>query len=135
MDILGSIQVSAGGMLAESQRMRAAAENIANADSVQSANGTGPYRAKQVFFRSVLNRQTGATEVQAATRTDTTSPLVPRYEPANPLADTRGFVQYPNVDTTLETLNMKEAQRSYEANMAAITTARDMAGRTLDMLK
>lgn len=135
MDILSSIQVSAGGMLAESQRMRVAAENIANADSVQGADGNGPYRAKQVFFRSALNRATGATEVKSSIKTDTTSPLRAQYEPANPLADARGFVQYPNVDTTIETLNMKEAQRSYEANMAAITTAQDMAGRTLDMLR
>lgn len=135
MDILGSMAVSAGGMRAESMRMKAAAENIANADSVQSANGSGPYRARQVMFTTALNRATGAYEVKAKMETDMKTPLRAEYQPGNPLADSKGYVQYPNVDSTMETLTMKEAQRSYEANLAAIQTAQDMAVKTLDLLR
>ena len=135
MDLMDSMAVSGGGMLAQSARMKAAAENLANADSVQTAGGQGPYRAKQVFFKSVLNRATGMTEVHAQVRSDVKTPLRAEYDPGNDLANKQGFVMYPNVDMTTESLNMKEAQRSYEANMAAINTAKDMAGRTLDMLR
>lgn len=135
MDMLQSMNVSAGGMFAQSQRMKVAAENIANADSVQATTGTGPYRAKQVSFASVLNRQTGMTEVKAKTSDDMTTPMRTQYNPGSDMADDKGFVTMPNVDSTMESINMKEAQRSYEANLAAITTAREMATRTLDMLR
>lgn len=137
MDFLTSMNVSAGGMYAQSARMKIASENIANADSVQSDDDGGqPYRAKQVYFQSVLNRQTGATEVRVAgVRRDEETPLKPVYQPGNKLANAQGYVMYPNVNSTLETINLKEAQRSYEANMNALTTARDMASRTLELLR
>lgn len=135
MDMLQSINVSAGGMFAQSMRMKVASENIANADSVQSTTGNGPYRAKQVSFESVLNRRTGMTEVRAKTGEDFKTDMKVVYNPTSDLADARGFVAMPNVDTTIESINMREAQRSYEANLSAITTAREMATRTLDMLR
>lgn len=137
MDLLNTMTISAGGMYAQSARMRVASENIANADSVQSDDGgSEPYRAKQIYFQSVLNRKTGATEVRVADiRRDEETPLRPVYQPGNKLANAQGYVMYPNVNGTLENINLKEAQRSYEANMSALTTARDMAGRTLDMLR
>lgn len=135
MDLMQSLKVSSSGMLGQSQRMKVAAENIANADSLQRADGEGPYRAKQVVFKSVLNRVSGLNELQASVQEDNISPLRPEYRPGHELADARGFVLLPNVDSTVESLNMREAQRSYEANMAAITTARDMMGRSLDMLR
>ncbi len=134
MDLLNSMQVSAGGMLAQSTRMKISAENIANADSIQSENGSGPYRAKQVYFSTVMDAQ-GQARVQASVREDTRTPMNAVYNPSSDLADARGFVLMPNVNTTQETMNMREAQRSYEANMAAITTAREMATRTLDLLR
>jgi flagellar basal-body rod protein FlgC len=135
MDMLQTMSVSAGGMFAQSQRMKVAAENIANADSMQAINGSGPYRAKQVTFQSVLNRATGMTEVKAKTSDDMVTPLRVVYSPGSDMADAKGFVSMPNVDTTIESINMKEAQRSYEANLSAITTAREMATRTLDMMR
>jgi flagellar basal-body rod protein FlgC len=136
MDFLTTMNVSAGGMAAQSTRMRVVAENLANANSVESADGSGPYRAKMVNFQSYMNPKTGATEVRVSGVTrDMASPLTPVYDPGNPLADEKGFVMHPNVDTTLESVNMREAQRSYEANMNALTTARDMASRTLDMMR
>jgi flagellar basal-body rod protein FlgC len=133
MDLLNSMSVSAGGMLAQSTRMKIAAENIANADSVQSESG-GPYRAKQVYFSTVVDKY-GTSRVQASVAPDTRTPMRAVYNPSSDLADARGFVLMPNVDTTIENMNMREAQRSYEANMAAITTAREMATRTLDLLR
>lgn len=135
MDFMQSMSVSGGGMLAQSQRMKVAAENIANADSVQSADGSGAYRAKQVTFTSFYNRATGATEVRYKVGQDNKTPMSMVYDPHSDMADSRGFVAHPNVDTTIENLNMREAQRSYEANLAAITTAKEMAGRTLDLLR
>ena len=135
MDMLQSINISAGGMFAQSQRMKVAAQNIANADSVQSSDGSGPYRAKQVTFRSMLNRETGMTEVKATTGNDMNTPMGNVYNPSSDMADDKGFVTMPNVDSTIENINMREAQRSYEANLSAITTAREMATRTLDMLR
>ncbi len=136
MDFLQSINVSAGGMYAQSQRMKVAAENIANADSVQRVGGSGAYRAKQVYFRSVLIQQNGQSEVQVSKVTDDTkTPMRQVYQPSHPLANAQGFVEMPNVDTTAENINMREAQRSYEANLAAISTAREMMGRTLDILR
>lgn len=134
MDIMNSMNISAGGMLAQSVRMKVAAENIANADSVQAENGTGPYRAKQVYFSTLVGRD-GASRVISRVAEDTKSPLNAVYNPASDLADARGFVMMPNVNTTTENMNMREAQRSYEANMAAISTAREMATRTLDLLR
>jgi len=136
MDLMQSMSISAGGMYAQSQRMKVAAENIANQDSVQDASGTGPYRAKLVTFRSVLERKSGLTGVEVKKISpDMATPLKSVYQPGSPLADSRGFVKMPNVDPTVENLNMREAQRSYEANMAALTTAREMATRTLDLLR
>lgn len=127
--------ISEAGMMAQSARMRVAAENLANMDSVQGADGKGPYRAKQVYFQSVMDKATGAMGVKATVKADTKTPLRAEYNPGSDMANAQGFVMMPNVDMTTENLNMKEAQRSYEANMAAVTAAKEMAGRTLDMLK
>ena len=134
-DLLNSMAISGAGMNAQSMRMKAAAENIANADSVQSADGSGPYRAKQVYFKTVLDKHTGMASVEATTKSDTKTPLEAVYDPGSDLANAQGFVMHPNVNVTIENLNMHEAQRSYEANLAAVAAAKDMAGRTLDMLR
>ncbi|PIZ31611.1 MAG: flagellar basal body rod protein FlgC [Alphaproteobacteria bacterium CG_4_10_14_0_8_um_filter_53_9] len=135
MDLMNIMDVSGKGLQAQSLRMRISAENIANADSVQSEEG-GPYLAKQVYFKSVLNRQTGLTEVQVAkVDRDTKTPPTYQYQPGHDLANEKGYVAYPNVNGTLESINMKEAQRSYEANLAALSTTREMMTRTLDLLR
>lgn len=136
MDLLNIMVVSGGGMNAQTTRMKIAAENLANENSVQSMDGSGPYRAKQVYFETVLNRQTGMNEVKVnRVANDMNTPLNQRYEPGHDMADGRGYVAYPNVNGTIESINMREAQRSYEANMAAMTTTREMVTRTLDMMR
>ncbi len=136
MDFFTTMNTSVGGMAAQTIRMKVASENIANADSVEGADGNGPYRAQQVTFKSVLNRKTGAMNVAVdKISPDTSTPLVPVFDPKNPLADAKGFVLHPNVDLTTETINMKEAQRSYEANMTSFSTARSMALRAIEALR
>jgi flagellar basal-body rod protein FlgC len=87
-----------------------------------------------VYFQTLVGRD-GTSRVVSRVAEDTRTPLNTVYNPSSDLADARGFVMMPNVNTTIENMNMREAQRSYEANMAAITTARDMATRTLDLLR
>lgn len=135
MDFLQSMSVSGQGMMAETVRMRVATENIANANSVMNAEGTGPYRAKQVYFKTVMDKASGMTSVRHEVRNDYTTPMQAVYNPKSELADARGFVMHPNVDVTIENLNLREAQRAYEANMAAIGITKDMAARTLDILR
>jgi flagellar basal-body rod protein FlgC len=134
MDLMNNMNISAGGMLAQSQRMKVAAENIANADSVQRDGREGPYRAKQVLFSTAVDTH-GNSRVTSRVTEDNRTPLNAVYNPSSDLADARGFVLMPNVNTTMESINMREASRSYEANMAAISTAREMATRTLDLLR
>lgn len=135
MDLLQSMQVSAGGMAAQSKRMRIITENIANADSVLTRDG-GPYRRQEIFFKAEVDKQTGLTNVVVdKVAKDTKTPLKAVYDPGHQLADEKGFVMYPNVNTVTENVNMREASRSYEANMSAIQTARDMMGRSLDLLR
>lgn len=135
MDLMKSIAVSASGMQAQSTRMRIISENIANADSVQSPNGEA-YRRQTVHFKDVLDRQTGMHKVQvSAVRRDTVTPLKMDYDPSHPLADENGFVAYPNVDSMVESVDMRQAQRAYEANMAAIESAKEMMTRSIDLLR
>lgn len=136
MDLMQSISVSAQGMAAQSQRMKMIAENIANADSIERDGGGGPYLRKEIYFKAEVDRATGLTNVVVdRIEEDNDTPLKAIYEPTHDLADENGFVMYPNVNTTIENVNMREASRSYEANMSAIETARDMMARSLDLLR
>lgn len=135
MDLMQSINVSVGGMYAQSQRMKVAAENIANADSVISESG-GAYRRQQLYFQSEVNKATGMTEVKVAkVAPDMKTPMNIVYEPGHDLADENGFVEYPNVTTQTESMDMRQASRMYEANMTAIESAREMMLRSIDMLR
>lgn len=135
MDLLRSIDISASGMAAQSRMMKVTAENIANADSVMTETGEA-YRKQQVFFKTEVDRATGMNKVVVAdVKPDTKTPFNYVYEPAHPLANEKGFVAYPNVNTFTENTNMRAAARSYEANMQAIEAAKSMASRSLDLLR
>ena len=130
-----SIQVSASGLRAESVRMRVIAENLANAQSVSRAPGGTPYRRKIVAFSAALDRASGATTVKVGGIGSDSSDFQKVYQPGSPAADASGYVLMPNVNMLLETADMKAAQRSYEANLNAITAARTLTMRTIDLLK
>ncbi|RMH41759.1 MAG: flagellar basal body rod protein FlgC [Alphaproteobacteria bacterium] len=136
MDPLKSvIAVSASGMRAQAARLRVVSENIANASSAPNTPGEDPYRRKLVTFGSHVDEATGASVVEVASIDKDLSDFVVRYEPSHPAADENGFVRYPNVNPLLEMSNMREASRSYEANMTMFENAREMRRQLIDLLK
>lgn len=135
MDFLKSIAMAAAGLRAQSGRMRVIAENVANADTTPNRPGEAPYRRKVVTFQHRMDRELGEKMVELGPIKRDRSAFKSRYEPGHPLANGEGFVQKPNVDSLIETLDMREAQRSYEANLNVITSTRRMLARTLEILR
>ena len=135
MDLQTSLQLSFAGMSAQSTRLRVIAENLANADSTAQTPGGAPYRRQVVTFKSVLDKTTGATTVKVSRIVSGGGEFERRYDPSHPGADAEGYVLMPNVNPLVEMMDMREAQRSYEANMDVITTSRQMVAKTLDLLK
>ena len=135
MDFLKSMSIAASGLRAQAGRMRIIAENIANADSTGQAPGSDPYRRKVPTFTSQLDRALDANVVSLGKVQNDQSDFRVRYEPGNPAADTNGYVKYPNVNSLVEMSDMRDAQRSYEANLNIVTATRQMIQRTLDILK
>ena len=135
MDFLKSIAIAASGLRAQAGRMRVIAQNIANADSTAPMAGADPYRRKIVSFRSEVDRALDAQTVALGqVRTDQ-SEFRLKYDPGHPAADVNGNVKYPNVNSLVEMMDMREAQRSYEANINVISSSRRMLQRTLEILK
>ncbi|MGI3170943.1 flagellar basal body rod protein FlgC [Pseudooceanicola sp. C21-150M6] len=136
MDPLSSIlKISASGMLAQGERLKVVSENVANASSTADKPGADPYRRKTITFREALDEATGATTVEVSDIGRDRSGFSMRYEPWHPAADDAGFVKVSNVSTVLEMANMREAARSYEANMNMFEAARKMRTNILDLLK
>jgi flagellar basal-body rod protein FlgC len=135
MDFMKSIAIAACGLRAQAGRMQVISENIANADSTPSQPGGDPYRRKVVTFQSEMDRTLGARIVTLGpVRTDN-SDFQLKYEPGHPAADANGNVKYPNVNPLIEMTDLREAQRSYTANINVIGATRAMIQRTLDILK
>jgi flagellar basal-body rod protein FlgC len=135
VDFLKSMAIAASGLRAQAGRMRVISENIANADSTATQAGADPFRRKIPTFRSDLDRALDARTVALGrVRTDPTAFRL-KYEPGHPSADANGNVKYPNVNPLVEMTDMREAQRSYEANINVISATRRMIQRTLDILK
>jgi flagellar basal-body rod protein FlgC len=135
MEFLKSMAIAASGLRAHPGRMRIISENIANADSTPSSPGADPYRRKVPTFRSEMDRALGASLVDLGKTQTDTSDFRLRYEPGHPAADKDGNVKYPNVNPLIEMTDMREAQRSYEANINVIGATRRMLQRTIDILK
>lgn len=134
-DFLSSLKIAATGLHAQSARMRVIAENLANADSAGKAPDQDPYRRKIPTFKAVMDREIGGKTVQLGRIAYDQSEFTTRFEPGHPAADANGYVRYPNVNTLIETMDMRQAQRSYEANLNVVTVTRQMLGATLDVLK
>ena len=135
MDFVKTLSIAASGLRAQAGRMRIISENIANADSTPAAPGADPYRRKVASFTSEFNRALDARTVDLGrVRTDN-SDFRLKYQPGHPAADANGNVKYPNVNPLVEMTDMREAQRSYEANINVIGATRRMIQRTLDILK
>ena len=136
MDPLKSIaQIAASGMYVQSERLQVVAENVANAESTASTPGGDPYRRKTISFEEMLDRDSGVTLVRVSEVGRDESPFTLRHDPAHPAADENGFVKVSNVSPILEMANMREASRSYEANMNLYEAGRRMRSQMIDLLK
>ncbi len=135
MDFSTIQKISASGMQAESVRLRTIAENVANADSTSQTPGGQPFRRKLVTFKSEFDKAIGANEVKVAGVSTDKSQLDKRYDPENPGADKDGYVLMPNVNPLIEMMDMRQAQRSYEANLSVIDVTRSMESNTVNLLK
>ena len=135
MDFMKTLAIAASGLRAQAGRMRIISENIANADSTPSSPGADPYRRKVPTFRTELDRSLDVQLVELGKVQTDQSDFRLKYEPGHPAADKNGNVKYPNVNPLVEMTDMREAQRSYEANINVVTATRRMLQRTIDILK
>jgi len=130
-----AIQVASSGLEAQSRRMLVVSENMANATSTGNAPGADPYTRKTVSFESVLDDMSGANLVKVD-RVDTDrKPFRIEHDPSHPAADADGNVKLPNVDLLTELADMRESNRSYEANLQVIKQARSLSSMTIDLLR
>ena len=135
MDMDKALTISAHGMDAQTARLRVIAQNLANQDTTGSAPGASPYRRKTITFGSTLDRSLGVDTVGVKRIGTDAGPLPLRYDPGHPAADAKGYVQTPNVNSFVEVMDMREAQRSYSANLQVMQITRGMLSRTIEMLK
>ena len=122
-------------MDAQTERLRVIAENLANQDSSGSTPGATPYRRKTVQFENVLDRSLGAPSVRVKSVLPDMSAFPQKYDPSNPAANNTGYVSMPNVNSFTEMMDMKEAERSYSANLNVMQASRSMLTRVIDLLK
>lgn len=131
-----AMSAAASALRAQQARMRIIAENIANANSTSRTPGGDPYRRQIPVFQPVkVGQDHEAQGVRMSKVQPDPTDFRTEYEPGHPSADAKGYVKLPNVDPLVEAMDMREAQRAYEANLNVIETARAMESRTLDLLK
>ena len=135
MDLDRALRISAAGMAAQSTRLRVVAENLANRDSTGEAPGADPYRRRTVSFANRLDRAMGSEMVTVSRIGQAPGNFPMRYEPSHPAADARGYVKTPNIDSLVEVMDMREAQRSYSANLSVLETTRAMLTRAIETLR
>lgn len=135
MDLINTIHISSSGLKVQQDRMKVVAQNIANAESIGTRDGQAPYRRQTISFKNSLDRETGAQMIKTNKVGVDKSDFVKKYEPANPQADNEGYVMYPNVNPISEMMDMREARRSYEANLNVIESSKAMLGQTINLIK
>jgi flagellar basal-body rod protein FlgC len=135
-DILNAMKISAMGMKAQGARLRVATENVANAETAGTNPNEEPYRRKIITFKNELDRSMGVDLVEVDKITvDRATDFPIKYMPGHPAADKDGYVRLPNINPLVEIMNVREAQRSYEANLGMIEQAKSMLARTIDLLR
>ena len=135
MDLGKALLASASGMRAQGSRLRVIAENLANAQSTGAEPGSDPYRRKTVTFKNEFDRAAGVDRVKVNRTTMDQTPFQRQYDPSHPAADAGGYVLFPNVKPMIEMADMREAQRTYEANLNVIGATRMLLQRTIDLLR
>jgi flagellar basal-body rod protein FlgC len=128
-------KIAGAGLAVQSARLRIVTENLANAQSTGPSAGADPYARKTITFESELDHAMGVELVQIKSIGTDRSPFRVEHDPGHPAADAKGFVKYPNVNILMEMADMREANRSYEANLQVFKQARDLAAMTIDLLK
>lgn len=136
MDDLSKVShIASAGMKAQAKRLRVVSENLANADSLATTPGGEPYRRKVVTFKTELDRSMDLEKVKVGDTLRDQADFGREYNPGHPAADAEGYVLKPNVNPLVEMMDMRQAQRSYEANMHAVTISREMMSKTIDLLR
>ncbi len=135
MDLMNSIKISASGMRAQGTRLRIVAENVANAESLGNTPGADPYRRKTIAFENMLDRDMNADMVKVAKIGRDRSDFSLVYEPHHPLSNEDGYLKRPNVNTLIEMTDMREAGRSYEANLSVIESSKSLIQRTIELIR
>ncbi len=130
-----SADIASSGMKAQAERLKVISQNMANVDSVSAEPGGEPYRRQVVSFQNYIDPETGAQKVRVDKIVKDMSPFEKKYDPNHPAADANGYVSLPNVNTLVQMMDMKEAQRVYDANLNMLKTAREMNSSVLDILK
>ena len=130
-----TLRIAAAGMKAQGTRLRVISENVANAESLPRRPGEEPYRRKTVTFKNELDRSLAIDKVRVDKIGIDRSEFDKRYDPNHPAADADGYVQVPNVNPLIELMDMREAQRSYEANLSVIKASKSMISSTIDVLR
>ncbi|MBB3979277.1 flagellar basal-body rod protein FlgC [Rhizobium azooxidifex] len=133
--LIASMKVAASGLEAQSTRIRIVSENLANARSTGDVPGADPYRRKTITFVAELDRSVGASLVEVDRLAEDESNFTAEFDPGNPAADEKGMVKIPNVNVLVEMADMREANRSYEANLQSIRQSRDLISATIDLLR
>jgi flagellar basal-body rod protein FlgC len=135
-DVMNAMQISAQGMRVQGTRIRVITENVANSDTTGLTPGSDPYRRQTITFKNRMDRELGVDLVEVADiGEDMKKPFALKFLPDHPAANADGYVKMPNVNTMLEMADVREAQRSYEANLGLIDQARGMISRTIDLLR
>jgi flagellar basal-body rod protein FlgC len=135
MDFTTSMSVSASGLKAQGERMKTISENIANANSTAATAGGDPYRRKIPTMKDQFDRELGATVVETGKPVEDQSAFRLQYDPGNPVADANGYVKLPNVNSLVEIMDMRDAQRAYEANLTTMDAAKTMLMHTIALLQ
>ena len=135
MDFSKSMAVAASGMRAQTERMKIISENIANANSTSPVKGGEPYRRKIATMTQNFDNELDANLVASGKPLPDKSDFKSQYDPGNPNADAQGYVKLPNVDSLVEIMDMRDAQRSYEADLTMMQTSKQMMASTVDLLK
>ncbi|MBX9741233.1 MAG: flagellar basal body rod protein FlgC [Beijerinckiaceae bacterium] len=136
VDLLGaSLRIASFGIQAQSARLKVIAENISNSNSTGSTPGAEPFARKTITFENEMNRAEGMRLTKVKTIGVDATPFPIEHAPGHPAADINGNVKMPNVNILIETADMRDATRAYEANLQVVKQSRDLLSMTLDLLK